>query len=75
MAKLPKIVELPSQEPSPTLQDPNLRNGIMNAQINGGLEIIGKMESLDGQSSIDLDEGQIIINDGSNDRVLIGKFD
>ncbi len=44
-----------------------LEGGISGTKISGGI-----IKSSDGRTRIDLEGKQIIINDGSDDRVLIG---
>lgn len=56
------------------------RGAVLTLQMTQGTTIsgnnirTGKIESSDGSTFFDLDGDQIIINDGANDRVLIGKF-
>jgi len=42
--------------------------------ISGSNIKTGKVESTDGSTYFDLDNDKIVINDGVNDRVIIGKF-
>jgi len=35
--------------------------------------VTGKIQSTDGKTYFDLNEGKMIVNDGSNDRILVGK--
>jgi hypothetical protein len=42
------------------------------AQLTGTNIITGMVKSSDGRMVIDLDKGQILINDGAYNRVLIG---
>lgn len=43
-----------------------------HTQINANSITTGKLQSTDGKTYFDLDNKQIIVNDGSNDRILIG---
>jgi hypothetical protein len=40
--------------------------------IDGDKIVTGKIQSSDGKTYFDLDTGEFVVNDGSNDRVLIG---
>jgi hypothetical protein len=41
--------------------------------IDGNKIVTGKIQSIDGKTYFDLNLGKFIVNDGSNDRVFIGK--
>ena len=43
--------------------------------ISGSKIVGGRIASADGKTYFDLTERRIIVNDGENDRVLIGKLD
>jgi hypothetical protein len=47
--------------------------GSTGTTIDGDKIVTGRIQSSDGKTYFDLDEGQIIINDGYSDRILIGK--
>lgn len=47
--------------------------GSTGTTIDGDKIVTGKIQSTDGKTYFDLDAGQIIINDGTTDRILIGK--
>lgn len=68
----PKIVTTPVYESTPEVLEPVLRNSIMAANINPGMEIVDRISSLDGRTYFDPTNRVIIVNDGSNDRILIG---
>ena len=55
----PKIIESDSYELSPALDATQLRNSIMAPQIDASTEIQGRIESSDGNSVIDLNDGII----------------
>ena len=74
MSQRKKIVELPSynQDRVSRLEPPMLRNGIMAPRIFGLTELAGRLESQDGLSFFDLEQGVYILNDGVDDRLLMG---
>ena len=43
-----------------------------STEINGGVITTGKVESSDGNTFFDLDNDRMIVNDGDDDRVMIG---
>ena len=47
--------------------------GSTGTTIDGGKIVTGKIESADGKTYFDLRNNRLIVNDGSDDRVLIGK--
>lgn len=74
MADYTKVVELPSYIPV-EIDQAQLRNSFMAPKINSNLEVAGRLESSDGKSYFDLNDGRMLITDDDGvPVVLIGKF-
>lgn len=68
-----KVIKMPAyQADIQSSTSAPIRNGIMSPAMLGDTEIRGRLSSLDKQSYFDLTKGELVINDGSNDRIHLG---
>lgn len=63
--------ELPYFAPVPMDQS-QINNGLMSARQDGLNTVVGRLQSQDGKSFLDLDKGILQFNDGANDRLRMG---
>ena len=67
----PGVAEVPFYEP-PALTQPQIDNGVMFPRTDALNQIVGRAQSQDGKSYLDLDKGILQFNDGANDRLRMG---
>lgn len=67
----PGVAEVPYYS-APTLSQAPLDNGLMFSRMDAQNGLVGRAQSQDGKSYLDLDKGVLNFNDGANDRFRAG---